>query len=241
MNKEKKIAILIDVDNISAKYLDIIIDQANQVGRITIIKAYGDWSENRLSPWKECANKHSLTYVQQYSNISNKSNVSDFTMIIDAMDLLYSGKVDAFCIVSSDSDFTKLVIRLKEDGLFLFGMGETKTPEVLVNSYAEFVYLDTIYNELNPPKKELKPSKTAKPTITSLKTIVANVKQMINENKDDDNWAYWSRIADLLKKKFPAFHPRNYGKQSTVLNFFTEIKDFEVRKDGTIAYIRVKK
>src|SRR5690606_15728582 len=150
IDKDYRLALLIDADNISPNYLDIIISEANKHGKITIAKIYGDWSQERLKNWKAQAEKYSLTYVQQYANLSNKGNVTDFSLVIDAMDILYSNKVSGFVIVSSDSDFTRLIIRLKEDNMYLIGMGESKTPEVLVNSFERFYYLDKIYAELQP-------------------------------------------------------------------------------------------
>lgn len=247
-NRNHKIAILIDADNISAKYFETIINKANEHGRITAIRVYGDWSKTQLKPWREPANKYSLTYVQQYSNLSNKPNASDFTLVIDAMDLLYSRKNDAFCIVSSDSDFTKLVIRLKEDDVYLFGMGEEKTPEVLVNSYERFYYLDKLYEELNPkktPKENLVNATVVKPKgnnsqIQKLSTIVKTLKQIIGDNAEDDGWAHWSLVADLLRKRYPGFDPVNYGQKLKALNFFKGISQFEIKTEGTVTYIKVK-
>lgn len=232
-----KIALLIDADNISASYFEIIINEANKHGRVTLARVYGDWSQERLKSWKDHATRHSLTYIQQYSNLSHKGNVSDFTLVIDAMDILYTGKVDAFCIVSSDSDFTKLIIRLKEDNVYLIGMGESKTPEVLVNSYERFYYLDKILED-SLPKKEKKANGASQ--ITKKETIIKDLKQIIKDNREDDGFAYWSVVADQLRKKYPGFDPVNYGSKMKALTFFKNIDDFEVKNEEKVAYIKIK-
>ncbi len=241
MNNERdyRIALLIDADNISSSYLDIIINEANKHGKITQARIYGDWSQERLKNWKSQADKYSLTYVQQYANLSNKGNVTDFSLVIDAMDILYSNKVNAFCIVSSDSDFTKLIIRLKEDNMYLIGMGESKTPEVLVNTYERFYYLDKILDELQPKTQKNKDTNGGS-LITKKETIIKALKEIIDDNLEDDGWAYWSIVADQLRKKYPGFDPINYGLKMKALNFFKSIKDFEVKNEEKVAYIKVK-
>jgi len=253
----KSIALLIDAENISPKYIELIIDEANKYGKINYRRVYGDWTTPQLNPWKTKINEFGLTPVQQYSYTSGK-NVSDFTLIIDAMDILYSEKVNSFCIVSSDSDFTKLVTRLREDNIFVFGMGESKTPIALVNSCEAFAYLDKMLmndETVEAPKKEVKKLAKAKTTsvsngngyskdvssITPLGRIKAELKNIINDNAEDDGWAYWSVVANLLQKKFPGFHPRNYGKNMRPLNFFQRMKtDFETKKENTAMHVRNK-
>lgn len=236
--KDYRLAILIDADNVSPQYLDIIFNEANRHGRITNVRVYGDWSQERLKSWKEKAEKYSITFVQQYANISNKGNVTDFTLVIDAMDILYSNKVNGFCIVSSDSDFTKLIIRLKEDNMYLIGMGESKTPEVLVNSFERFYYLDQILESRQPklPKK----SNGRASSIPKQETILKALKLIIEENLEDDGWTYWSVAANLLRKKYPGFDPINYGSKLKALNFFKTFNDFEVKNEEKVAYIRLK-
>ncbi len=154
------------------------------------------------------------------------------------MDILYSNKVDAFCIVSSDSDFTKLIIRLKEDNVYLIGMGESKTPEVLVNSFERFYYLDKILEE-QMPKKEKKPN-GASSQIPKKETIIKVLKQLILDNAEEDGWAYWSLVADQLRKKYPGFDPINYGERTKALTFFKNIEVFEVKNEEKVAYIKIK-
>ncbi|MBN3489994.1 NYN domain-containing protein [Acholeplasma equirhinis] len=238
IDKDYRLALLIDADNISPNYLDIIISETNKHGKITIAKIYGDWSQERLKTWKAKAEKYSLTFVQQYANLSNKGNVSDFTLVIDAMDILYSNKVNGFCIASSDSDFTKLIIRLKEDNMYLIGMGESKTPEVLVNSYERFYYIDKILEELQPKKS--KSDQSSNSLITKIEIILKELKKIIDDNLEDDGWAYWSLVANQLRKKYPGFDPINYGSKLKALNFFKTFPEFEIKNEDKVAYIRVK-
>ena len=238
----KNIALLIDSENISAEYIDIIIDEANKYGTINYRRIYGDWTTPQLNPWKSKAIEYGLTPVQQYSYTSGK-NSSDFTLIIDAMDILYRGKVDSFCIVTSDSDFTKLVTRLKEDNTFVFGMGESKTPISLVNSCEAFSYLDKMM-AANRPKDLEKPneveidSKQKKSSITPLKTIMKELRAITENNLEDDGWAHWSLVFQLFQKKFPGFHPRNYGSNVRPLSFFESKKEFEFDRRNTTIFIR---
>lgn len=239
------IALLIDAENISADYISYIIDEANKFGTITYRRVYGDWTTDLLKPWKPKSIEYSLTPVQQYAYVTGK-NVSDFTLIIDAMDILYKGKVDCFCLVSSDSDFTKLVTRLKEDRMMVIGMGETKTPASLVNSCEQFIYLDKIRNLAQPKKSKAKSTIDVsgnKPkdlvlenNITPLEDVVSYLETIINENAESDGWVYWSLANNLLTKKFPGFNPRNYGKNIRPINFLTK-QGFVFKKEGTLVYI----
>ncbi|MBN2541162.1 MAG: NYN domain-containing protein [Bacilli bacterium] len=246
--KNKYIALLIDAENISPSYIEKIIDEANKYGTITIRRVYGDWTTPQLNPWKMKINEFGLTPVQQYAYTSGK-NASDFTLIIDAMDILYKDKVNSFCIVTSDSDFTKLVTRLREDNMFVFGMGESKTPLSLVNSCETFAYLDKMMlpeeEEVKEEKVEVKVPEDKKKgksisSITPKRRVKMELRNIIEENLEDDGWAYWSLIAQFLQKKFPGFHPRNYGSNVKPLSFFEKMKEFEVKRDGTITYIRNK-
>ncbi|HOO43534.1 MAG TPA: NYN domain-containing protein [Bacillota bacterium] len=248
--KNKYIALLIDAENISSNYVEKIIDEANKYGTLTIRRIYGDWTTPQLNPWKSKINEFGLTPVQQYAYTTGK-NSSDFTLIIDAMDILYKDKVGGFCIVTSDSDFTKLVTRLREDNMFIIGMGESKTPLSLVNSCEAFAYLDKMIaaeaaeaaaEEKTEVEAEVvdESKKKAKSisSITPKRRIKMELKNLIEENLEDDGWAYWSQIAALFQKKFPGFHPRNYGSNVKPLSFFEKMKDFEVKREGTITFIR---
>ncbi len=248
--ENRNIALLIDAENISPRYIEIIIDEANKYGKINYRRVYGDWTTDQLSAWKNKINEFALTPIQQNAYTHGK-NVSDFTLIIDAMDILYSGKVDSFCLVTSDSDFTKLVTRLREDNMFVFGMGESKTPISLVNAVEAFAYLDKMLaketkdtkehkKEEKKPAKKTRQKEEKKSSITPLPVIVDELKSLIRNNQEDDGWAHWSIVADLLQKKFPGFHPRNYGANVRPLTFFKDHEDFSVKKESQVAYIKIK-
>jgi len=256
---EKSLALLVDAENVSAKYISLIIDEANKTGKLTYRRVYGDWTSPQISKWKRACIDYALTPVQQFSSVSGK-NSSDFSLVIDAMDILNSEKIDGFCIVSSDSDFTKLITRLKEDNMTLIGMGEEKTPISLVSSYDEFVYLDKLYQLDNAPEEEVKepvkkPPVKKKPngvippvevvtleqtSITPLESIYKTLHNVIEQVSDDEGWAYWGVVAELMKKKYPGFHPRNYGKNQKVLTFFMSSKTIVNKTIGTSLYVKNK-
>lgn len=256
---DRSIAILIDAENISPKYIGLIIDEANKHGKLNYRRIYGDWTTVKLKKWKDACLKYALTPVQQFVSISGK-NSSDFSLVIDAMDILYGGKTLGFCIISSDGDFTKLITRLKEDDMYLIGMGEEKTPISLVNSYESFTYLDKLFQTIEAEKKvNLVETKTvgkkkksgknvvdpdndlhSDTSITSEKNIVDYMRILIEQESEDDGWALWSQTANLLKKKYPGFNPTNYGKNVKKLAYFNQKPDFKTKIENKVAYIRYK-
>ena len=169
-NKEMKIAVLIDAENVASKYISIVLTEANNLGNIIIKRIYGDWTNQQMSSWRNVILDNSVQPIQQYSNVSGK-NASDSALIIDAMDLLYQGRVNAFCIVSSDSDFTRLAARLRESEMYVLGMGEQKTPQSFISACSKFSYIDLLYNASFPETRERKSAKDdAKSASGSAKT-----------------------------------------------------------------------
>ena len=158
--QDLKLAILIDADNISPKYVKVILDEAASFGVAACKRIYGDWSDVRLKSWKDALLNNSIIPIQQYSYTTGK-NATDSAMIIDAMDILYSGKVEGFCLVSSDSDFTRLASRLREGGMTVIGMGEKKTPKPFIAACNMFRYLDVLAAQ---PEAEPQPEPEAEPT-----------------------------------------------------------------------------
>jgi uncharacterized LabA/DUF88 family protein len=248
---EHSLALLIDAENVSAKYINLITDEANKKGKLNYRRVYGDWTQPQIGKWKKACTDYALTPVQQFSPVSGKSS-SDFSLVIDAMDILNSGKVDGFVIVSSDSDFTKLITRLNEDNMTLLGMGEEKTPSSLVSSYNDFIYLDKLFSlqeEENEEEKIEEEKKTPKKSngrkkdttsITPLTEIYKTLHSIVEQVSDDDGWAYWGVVAELIKKKYPGFHPRNYGKRQKELTFFTIAKKLEKKVINTSLYVKNK-
>ena len=163
MSKELKLAVLIDADNISDKYVKIILDETAKSGVATYKRIYGDWTNPRLVSWKNVLLDNSISPIQQYSYTTGK-NATDSAMIIDAMDILYSNTVDGFCIASSDSDFTRLVARLRESGMYVTGMGESKTPKPFISACNQFKYLDILYSNQQDEENAIRKEDTAAET-----------------------------------------------------------------------------
>lgn len=239
---EKNLALLIDAENISPEYISIIRDEANKHGNLSYKRIYGDWSSQNLTKWRKLCNDYNLDPIQQFSYVSNKST-TDFTLVIDAMDILYKANIQGFVIVSSDSDFTKLVSRLRENNMFVVGMGESKTPISLVNSVDIFTYLDKIkkVRDNNKPKQtKSKQVKDETNSIIPLDDLIDVLTNIIAENADENGWAYWSNTNNTLMRKYPGFDPRNYGFKGKSLQFFLQ-NGFEKRNEDLDVFIRLTK
>ena len=182
---EKKLALLIDAENISYKYISTIFDELKADWNITIKRIYGDFSKEQLSPWNDIVSQYALTQIQQLQTTSGK-NSSDMALVINAMDILYRNNVDAFCIVSSDSDFSRLISRLKQEGKFTIGMGESKTSKALINCCDQFKYLNLLYDstndELNEENISLSDNK-AEQEETELPQVVQTVQKQTTNGK----------------------------------------------------------
>ncbi len=203
MREDKRFAVLIDADNVSEKYLKLIFDEVSNDGVITYKRIYGDWTKPSLSSWKNSLLNNSITPIQQYGYTTGK-NSTDSAMIIDAMDILYSGNVEGFCLVSSDSDFTRLASRLRESGMYVVGMGERKTPPAFVVACNKYKYLEVLAQS------------TANETpldsvITKLETVKSAILAIVEETSDDEGWSPLSDIGNTLLKRYPDFDVRNYG------------------------------
>jgi uncharacterized LabA/DUF88 family protein len=216
--EDKKFALLIDVDNISYRYIKLIINELSSYGTVTIKRAYGDWTDPKKTKWKDILLSNSVNPVQQYSYTFGK-NASDSAMIIDAMDILYSGHVNGFCLASSDSDFTRLAMRLRESGMTVIGMGESKTPEPFCASCERFVYLDLLSEmeqgdenglEENGFKAKINGSKVAE-TLTPITTIEDAIIRIIAENGNNGCNMDIGELGSRLTKMYTAFDVRNYG------------------------------
>jgi uncharacterized protein (TIGR00288 family) len=255
LNTEKKIAVLIDAENAQCSVLGAVLAELSKHGHLVVKKAYGDWSSQHLKNWKQPLNELAITPVQQFSYTQGK-NSSDAAMIIDTMDLLYSNKYDAFALVTSDSDFTKLASRLKESQVFVFGVGENKTPAAFRNACDDFIsteVLRTIDDEVadsSITKKTTKtPAKSSKKTKKELcgdSKLVRILRDSIAEYSDDDGWAELGSCGGLIKRQYPDFDTRTYGYPTlTKLIEVTELFDIERRKIGNkknlVVYVRDKR
>ena len=222
MSEDRRIALLIDADNISEKYIRSILDEISLYGSPTYKRIYGDWTTPQMSKWKPVLLEHSITPIQQYRYTVGK-NATDSAMIIDAMDILYSGKVDGFCLASSDSDFTRLAARLREAGMFVLGMGEKKTPAPFKAACETFKYLEVLAagpeleeedtKKAEPHKDEVRPKaeKELETVVAGMKELCESIRQIITQNSDEEGWTYLSQIGTMLGRLYPDFDPRNYG------------------------------
>ena len=213
-NNENKLAVLFDADNVPYSHVKQMLDEITKYGNPTIKRIYGDWTKPSISGWKSVLLENAITPVQQYSYTTGK-NATDSAMIIDAMDILHLGQVDGFCIVSSDSDFTRLATRLREAGKFVIGIGEKKTPKPFIVSCDKFIYIEILGNNETPNVHD---SKTTKEVSKPIKTkdIIGNdiinlLNQSIDDLADDSGWAFLADVGNLILKKKPDFDPRNYG------------------------------
>ncbi len=213
MEKEMRYAVLIDADNVAAKYTKYILDEVSNYGVVTYKRVYGDWTRPNLAGWKNMALDNAITPIQQYSYTTGK-NATDSAMIIDAMDILYSNNVDGFCIVSSDSDFTRLAIRLRESGIHVIGMGERKTPKPFSTACNAFKYLEILAEEEVQGAVE-----TEK---VELKTLESAIIRIISENANLQEEINIGELGSRLLNRYPDFDVRNYGysKFSQFLKYF---------------------
>ena len=233
--QDLKLAILIDADNISPKYVKVILDEAASFGVAACKRIYGDWSDARLKSWKDALLNNSIIPIQQYSYTTGK-NATDSAMIIDAMDLLYSGNLDGFCIVSSDSDFTRLAARLREAGKIVIGMGESKALGPFVKACDQFKYLDLILDHGEGETAPVEPAAEAgaraaagDDTAINRESIGRIIDGMIDEMDDGTGWVRTSRVGDQLIKRYPDFDVRNFGSKS-LNKFLASLPELEVEE-----------
>ena len=223
--EEQKFALLIDSDNISADYIKIILQELSKYGTVTYKRIYGDWTRSTSNKWKDVLLANSINPVQQYSYTTGK-NATDSAMIIDAMDILYSGHVTGFCLASSDSDFTRLAMRLRESGMYVIGMGERKTPEPFRSACEKFVLLDLVSNVDSPVKNT--PNSTLETTtdaLTPLSEIEQALVKIITDNGNDGISMDIGELGSRLSKMYPSFDVRNY--EYTKFSKFLEATEFK--------------
>ncbi len=252
IQKDIRLAVLIDADNVPYSNVKGVMEEITKYGTPTFKRIYGDWTKPTVSGWKNVLLENAITPIQQYSYTSGK-NSSDSALIIDAMDILYSGKVDGFCIISSDSDFTRLATRLREAGMKVFGIGQKKTPNPFIVACDKFIYMEiipvfgaeeTIPIAIGSKAKTSKPS--AKPAVDKLnKETLKLIAHTINDLADENGWAFLGDVGNLILKKQPNFDPRNYGFQK-LTPLIKSASQFEIDKRETdkagikLVYIRNK-
>ena len=252
---EKRYAVLIDADNSSHQYIGIVMDEVSREGVITYKRIYGDWANPQLKSYKEILLEHAVTPIQQYSYTVGK-NATDSALIIDAMDILYTGQVEGFCIVSSDSDFTKLACRLREAGMNVIGMGRSQTPKPFVKACNSFKFLDALLKDRERTAQEERTAAapaaeqnhagqgepvdtvdtgdtgdtgdTAEDSRTPEREIRRAIVSFLQESDEEEGWVLVSLVGTQLQKKYPDFDPRNYGCRKTV--DFLDKLGFDIKK-----------
>lgn len=249
MENDLKIAVLIDGDNIPSAYIKEMMEEIAKYGNPTIKRIYGDWTKPHLSKWKNILLENAITPIQQYGYTTGK-NATDSAMIIDAMDILYSEKVTGFCLVSSDSDFTRLATRLREAGMKVIGMGEKKTPDPFIVACDKFIYIEILSKEVKEEEVTTDKKKKKAVKINQVERITPKVVKLISDTVadlgDDDGWAFLGEVGNLLQKKQPNFDSRNYGFPK-LTPLIKSLQKFEIaereNQSGKIKliYIRNKK
>src|SRR4051812_16377751 len=255
--KDLRLAVLIDADNVPYSNIKEMLEEIAKYGTPTFKRIYADWTKPTVSGWKGVLLENAITPVQQYSYTSGK-NATDSAMIIDAMDILYSGRVDGFCIVSSDSDFTRLAIRLREAGMKVFGIGQKKTPVPFISACDKFIYIEILKAAEEASKSAPKKTRTRKstkakaieqpeiietpeaevreitiPPIEKIdKDLIKLISDSVNDLADEEGWAFLGDLGNLILKKQPDFDSRNYGFKKLV-PLIKSLNQFEINERGT--------
>ena len=255
---QRRLAVLIDADNAQASVIEGLLAEVAKYGLASVKRIYGDFTSQQLGQWKKVLLKHSISPVQQFAYTVGK-NATDSSLIIDAMDLMYTGRFDGMCLVTSDSDFTRLAQRLREEGLTVYGFGERKTPDAFVQACDKFVYTEVLRAEEAapaPPKPAQKPAKkaaakvpqaSAKPAAVTAPAAPAPkpagplplpldlIRQAIEEASDDEGWAHLGTMGSYLNKVRPDFDPRLYGQKKLSDLLRQHPRHFKVEERGSSA------
>lgn len=259
---QKHLAVLIDADNAPAAIVEGLFEEIAKYGVASVKRIYGDWTLPNLGGWKKVLLDHSIQPIQQFAYTKGK-NATDSSLIIDAMDLLYTRRFDGFCLVSSDSDFTRLAARLREEGLEVIGFGEQKTPQPFVKACDKFIYTELLRDDANesespathqPETPETKPTHSnTKPTeatpteANQPKVPVTLITKVIDDISDDDGWAHMSALGENLRKIKSDFDPRLYGFKKLTDLIKARNGQFEMHERGVTAtggkvlYVRNRK
>jgi len=249
LQRDLRLAVLIDADNVPYANIKEMLEEIAKYGTPTFKRIYADWTKPTVSGWKTVLLENAITPIQQYSYTTGK-NATDSAMIIDAMDILYSNRVDGFCIVSSDSDFTRLATRLREAGMKVIGIGEKKTPSPFISACEKFIYIEILKQNTTPIAKDIKGKieKSTQPTNAGIEKVnnalIKLLTDSINDLADENGWAFLGDLGNLIIKKQTDFDPRNYGFNK-MLPLIKSIDLFQVDERDTgnnnkLVYIKIR-
>jgi uncharacterized LabA/DUF88 family protein len=242
-----KLAVLIDADNAQPGIIDGLLDEVAKYGVSTVKRIYGDWTSNHLRSWKDRLLENAIQPIQQFSYTTGK-NATDSAMIIDAMDLLYSGRLDGFCIVSSDSDFTRLASRLRESGCTVYGFGEKKTPRAFVSVCDKFIYTEILKEEVQDEAEEdeSRPASRLRKEFKPDRKLLKLLRDVVDDVADESGWAYLGGVGKKIGLRSADFDPRNFGFKK-LGDLFRAVPQFETEErpqengTGRQIYIRWKR
>ena len=243
-SSQAKLAVLIDADNTQPAIIEGLLNEVAKYGIASVKRIYGDWTSPNLRSWKDRLLEHAIQPIQQFSYTTGK-NATDSAMIIDAMDLLYSEKLDGFCIVSSDSDFTRLASRIRESGLTVYGFGEKKTPRAFVSVCDKFIYTEILHDS-HEEAEDAKPTAKQKKDFKVDRKILKLLRAAVDDLAEESGWAYLGGVGQKINNRSADFDPRNYGFRK-LGDMFRAIPQFETEErsqingSGRLVYIRWKK
>lgn len=236
-DNEKRIALLIDADNAPAAKIDVILAEVARHGVANVRRAYGNWKSPHLNGWEKCLHTYAIRPIQQFAYSSGK-NASDMAMVIDAMDLLYARNLDGFAIVSSDADFTPLVMRLLTDGVKVYGFGEKKTPDPFVNACSTFTYLEALGDTSDAPSAKTTKPRTAK-QLSGDTRLVQILRNAVESASGDDGWSHLGAVGKQVANQ-ASLDPRNYGYRK-LSDLIEATGLFEVKRQDLSVWVRDKR
>lgn len=231
IKEQQSLAVIIDADNSQPSIIEGLMEEIAKYGVASVKRIYGDWTDTRLKGWKTHLLSHGFQPMQQFGYTVGK-NSTDSAMIIDAMDLLYTDKLDGFCIVSSDSDFTRLALRIRESGLSVYGFGEKKTPKAFLAACDKFIYTENLRKEKTSKPARKSSSKSEIGKNEELKKILKNV---VDDTADDSGWSYLTHIRQTIANRYPDFDPRNYG-YTKLMDIIHDLDMFELKKNDPFSH-----
>ncbi|HEY9033661.1 MAG TPA: NYN domain-containing protein [Pseudomonadales bacterium] len=235
-----RIALLIDCDNVSHKSVEGVLEELSKLGMVNVRHAHGDWKSESLSGWVEQLHPHAIRPMQQFAYTKGK-NATDSAMIIDAMDLLYSRNIDAFALMTSDSDFTPLVMRILESGLPVYGFGAKKTPKPFVDACSTFVYTENLAGEKEEKSSGQSSDKKSRAQLRQDAALVKLLRTAVEQTSEDDDWAHMGKVGQYISNN-SSFSPINYGyKKLSDLVRAIDLFEMEMRHEGKSIYIKDKR